>query len=146
MISVIEARDAILDQVRPLGTERVDLFSAMDRVLAEDVYATRNQPPWDNSAMDGFAVRAADTRSASPTHPVTLQIIEDLPAGYRAKNKVESGQAIHIMTGAPVPEGADAILRSEITERLDTHHVQVFQPTSTGVDLRRVGEDITDGD
>ena len=90
MISVIEARDTILAQVSLLGTERVDLFSALDRVLSEDVYATRNQPPWDNSAMDGFAVRAADTLSASQSQPVIFKIIEDLPAGYRAKNKVEA--------------------------------------------------------
>ncbi|HIG46742.1 MAG TPA: molybdopterin molybdotransferase MoeA [candidate division Zixibacteria bacterium] len=145
MISVIEARDTILAQVSLLGTERVDLFSALDRVLSEDVYATRNQPPWDNSAMDGFAVRTADTLSASQSQPVIFKIIEDLPAGYRAKNKVEAGQAIRIMTGAPVPEGADTILRSEITERLDHKHIKLSQPMAPGTDLRKVGEDISDG-
>lgn len=146
MISVIEARDTILEQVVPLGTERVDLFSALDRVLAEDVYATRNQPPWDNSAMDGFAVRSIDTQPASKDNPVSFQIIEDLPAGYRASHRVEAGQAIHIMTGAPVPDGADAILRAEITERIDDRHIRLFEAVAPGTDLRKAGEDISDGD
>ncbi len=146
MISVIEARDSILNRIRPIGVERVDIVSAQGRVLAEDVHATRNQPPWDNSAMDGYAVRAEDTVPSSPNIPVELEIVEDLPAGYRAKRPVGPGHAIHIMTGAPVPEGADTIVRAERTLRVDEHHVRILQPVEAGTDLRRAGEDIRDGD
>lgn len=146
MISVVEARDAILNRVRPIGMERVDIASARGRILAEDVHATRNQPPWDNSAMDGYAVRAADTASSSPDAPAELEIIEDLPAGYVAKRAVGQGQAIHIMTGAPVPEGADTIVRSERTLRVDERRVRILQPVEPGTDLRRAGEDLGVGD
>ncbi len=146
MISVIEARDSILNRIRPIGVERVDIVSAQGRVLAEDVHATRNQPPWDNSAMDGYAVRASDTVPGSPNAPAELEIVEDLPAGYRAKRSVGPGQAIHIMTGAPVPDGADTIVRAERTLRVDENHVRILQPVEAGTDLRRAGEDIRDGD
>ena len=146
MISVIEARDAILNRIRPLGAERVDITSALGRVLAEDVHATRNQPPWDNSAMDGYAVRAADTVPASSDSPAELEIVEDLPAGYVAKHTVGPGQAIHIMTGAPVPDGADTIVRAERTLRVDERRVRILHPVESGTDLRRAGEDIREGD
>ncbi len=146
MISVVEARDAILNRVRPIGVERVDIASAQGRVLAEDVHATRNQPPWDNSAMDGYAVRAADTASSTPDAPAELEIVEDLPAGYVAKCAVGHGQAIHIMTGAPVPEGADTIVRAERTLRVDERRVRILQPVEPGTDLRRAGEDLREGD
>lgn len=146
MISVVEARDAILNRIRPAGVERVDIVSARGRVLAEDVHATRNQPPWDNSAMDGYAVRAADTVSSSPDSPAELEIVEDLPAGYVAKRSVGPGQAIHIMTGAPVPEGADTIVRAERALRVEDNRVRILEPVESGTDLRRAGEDIRDGD
>ena len=146
MISVIDARDSVLNRVQLLGTERVDIFSALDRVLAEEVFATRNQPPWDNSAMDGYAVRAEDTASASGASPVVLEIIEHLAAGYRAGKSVGRGQAIHIMTGAPVPDGADTIIRSEDTEQVDDSHIRVRTSVPEGKDLRRAGEDLTVGD
>lgn len=146
MISVIEARDTILDRVRPLGAERVDIVSARGRVLAEDVHATRNQPPWDNSAMDGYAVRAEDTVPSPPGSPAELEIVEDLAAGYVAERTVGPGQAIHIMTGAPVPDGADTIVRSERALRVDERRVRILQPVESGTDLRRAGEDIREGD
>lgn len=145
MISVIEARDNILDRIRPIGVERVDIVSARGRVLAEDVHATRNQPPWDNSAMDGYAVRAADTVPSPSDSPAELEIVEDLPAGYVAKRSVGPGQAIHIMTGAPVPEGADTIVRAERTLRVDENRVRILEPVESGTDLRRAGEDIREG-
>lgn len=146
MISVIEARDTVLSHVRLLGTERVDIFSALGRILAEDVYATRNQPPWDNSAMDGYAVQSGDTTSATPDKPVTFEIIEHLPAGYRAKHQIGSGQTIHIMTGAPIPDGADTVIRSEDIEPVDDLHIRVTSPTPEGKDLRRAGEDLKTGE
>ena len=97
--------------------ERVNILSTMGRVLGEDIVADTDNPPWDNSAMDGYAVRAVDTKDASKDQPVTLQIIEDLPAGYVAKKSVKRGQTIRIMTGAPMPKGADAVIMVEETER-----------------------------
>ncbi|MBM3262189.1 MAG: molybdopterin molybdotransferase MoeA [candidate division Zixibacteria bacterium] len=146
MISVVEARDIILSHVRPVGVEKVDLFSALDRVLAEDVEATRNQPPWDNSAMDGYAVRSSDTQTASETTPVVLRIVEHLPAGKRAKQEVQPGQTVHIMTGAPIPSGADSVVRAEDAIRVDDTRVRIVRPVSPGADLRRVGEDMAKGE
>ena len=146
MISVIDARDAVLNRVQLLNTERVDIFAALDRVLSEEVFATRNQPPWDNSAMDGYAVRAEDTVFATESTPIVLEIIEHLPAGYRAKNEVGVGEAIHIMTGAPVPEGADTIIRAEDTERIGDSHIRIRALVPSAKDLRRAGEDLSIGD
>tara|TARA_B100000029_G_scaffold389840_1_gene386497 strand:- start:220633 stop:221874 length:1242 start_codon:yes stop_codon:yes gene_type:complete len=146
MISVIEARDSILELISPLGVERVDIISGQGRVLAENIYATRNQPPWDNSAMDGYAVRAADTIPSPPDNYVELEIIEDLPAGYQANRAVKPGQATHIMTGAPIPKGADAIVRTERATRVEPKLVRILEPVDTGTDLRKTGEDIRDGD
>lgn len=141
MISVTEARDLILSQVKTVGLEKVELFASLGRVLAEDIVATRNQPPWDNSAMDGYAVRATDTASASVSTPVLFTVIERLPAGYRAKNKVGPNQAIRIMTGAPIPIGADTVIRSEDAEEVGGDCFRISKPVRLGVDLRRMGED-----
>ena len=97
MIPVKEARDVVLGQVPLLGTEKVDLYSALGRVLAEDIQAPYDVPPHDNSAMDGYAVRAEDVRHASKENPAVLEVIEDLPAGYVSKHRVETQQAIRIM-------------------------------------------------
>lgn len=145
MISVDEARAIILSQVKVFGIEKVNLFSALGRVLAEDILAPFDIPPWNNTAMDGFAVRAQDTRGASREHPVILEVIEDLPAGYVARYPVGPGQAIRIMTGAPIPDGADAIVRVEDTELIDDRHVKVFVEVERDQDVRRAGEDVKQG-
>ena len=141
MISVIEARDLILSQVRAVGVEKVELFAALGRVLAEKVVSTRNQPPWDNSAMDGYAVRAIDTGPASVAEPSVFEIIEELPAGYQATKVVGPNQAIRIMTGAPMPVGADTVIRAEATEPVGDDRFRICKPVSAGTDLRRAGED-----
>ena len=115
MLSVEEAQERILSAFRPLDSERVDLFQSLDRVLAEDILADMNIPPMDNTAMDGYAVRAADTVAASEDHPVRLRVIHDLAAGYVTNLRVEPGTAIRIMTGAPIPAGADAVVPFEET-------------------------------
>src|SRR4051794_14721761 len=102
LLSVEEALRLALEPINPLGSERVDLLSALDRIIAEDIHAPADVPPYANSAMDGYAVRAADTINASSESPAILTVIEDLPAGYVAKSAIESGQAIRIMTGAPI--------------------------------------------
>ena len=115
MISVEDALKTILSQVTVLGTERVDIGHALGRLLAEDVYAPYDIPPLDNSAMDGYALRFSDIQGATPEAPVRLEVTGDLPAGYTADKAVEPGKALRIMTGAPVPPGADTVIRQEDT-------------------------------
>ena len=150
MISVEAALEIILSEIKPLGMERVNILSTMGRVLGEDIVADTDNPPWDNSAMDGYAVRAVDTKDASKDQPVTLQIIEDLPAGYVAKKCVKRGQTIRIMTGAPMPKGADAVIMVEETERQEARgkrqEVKVFKEAKVGDNVRKAGEDFKKGD
>src|SRR5687767_11851850 len=115
MLSVEAALELILQAIHPLEVEAVPLAEAFGRVLAEDVVATYDLPPFANSSMDGYAVRATDTTSATATQPVTLQVIEDIPAGHAPQHTVHSGQAARIMTGAPLPQGATAIVPVEAT-------------------------------
>ena len=144
MISVEEAQQRVLDAVRLLGTERVLFTQALGRVLREDVRATHDIPQGDNSAMDGYAVRAADITSASNSAPAVLRVIEDLGAGSLAQNRVEPGTATRIMTGALMPEGADTVAHVEITDA-GSSEVRVFRPLVSGTNVRRRGEDMTRG-
>ena len=150
MISVEAALEIILSEIKPLGMERVNILSSMGRVLGEDIVADTDNPPWDNSAMDGYAVRAVATKDASKDQPVALQIIEDLPAGYTAKKSVKRGQTIRIMTGAPMPKGADAVIMVEETERQEARgkrqEVKVFKEAKVGDNVRKAGEDFKKGD
>ena len=150
MISVEAALEIILSEIKPLGMESVNILSSMGRVLGEDIVADTDNPSWDNSAMDGYAVRAVDTKEASKDQPVTLQIIEDLPAGYVAKKSVKRGQTIRIMTGAPMPNGADAVIMVEETERPEARgkkqEVKVFKEAKVGDNVRKAGEDFKKGD
>ncbi len=145
MITVDEALDKILSHIHPLGFEKVSLLDSLGRVIGEDVHARRNIPPFDNSAMDGYALRVEDTLEASPDHPLQLEVIEDLPAGYLSKKKLERGKAIRIMTGAPVPKGADAVIPVEETKR-ENGSVLVFRTVASGENIRISGEDVKKGD
>ncbi len=116
MISVEEARARILSYVHELEPEEQSLLAALGQALAEDVTASFNIPPLDNTAMDGYAVRAADTAGASERSPVELRVIGELAAGYVFDGEVTPGTAVRIMTGAPVPRGADAIVPFEETD------------------------------
>jgi molybdopterin molybdotransferase len=145
MISVDEALDRILARIPVLGLEKADILSSLGRVIGEDILAPRDIPPLDNSAMDGYAVRAADIREASRERPISLQVIEDLPAGVLPRRSIAQGQAIRIMTGAPIPGGADAVVMVEDTEKAG-QEVRVFRGVSSGENIRRAGEDIREGD
>jgi molybdopterin molybdotransferase len=145
MITVEEALERILSRVRPLGSEKVPILDTLGRVVNEDVYASRDIPPLDNSAMDGYAVKWEDIQNASPDQPVGLEVIEDLPAGFIASKSVGSGQAIRIMTGAPVPKGADTVVPVEDTEKKDGS-VLVLSPLGKGGNVRWAGEDVKKGD
>lgn len=145
MISLEAALSQILAAVRPLGLEKVNFLHALGRVIGEDIVASRPVPPKDNSAMDGYALRSADSRNASREKPVVLKVIEDIPAGVIPQKKVGKGQAARIMTGAPVPEGADAVIRMEDTEK-DGQRVRIFVEAPAGQDIRLAGEDVRPGE
>lgn len=143
-VTVDEAVARILDKVEVLGSERVELLEACGRVLFASVSSPIDQPPWDNSAMDGFAVRAEDVRGASSGRPVELHVLESVPAGGFPSLPVGPGQAIEIMTGAPVPEGADCVVRVEHTRR-EREHVLIVNDMDAGRNVRRAGEDVRAG-
>jgi len=115
-LSVPEALERILVAVRPMPAEPVPLLDAVGRVLAEPAVSPIDHPPWDNSAMDGFAVRAADIAGATRDAPVRLTVVDDIPAGGFPSRPIGPGEAAKIMTGAPVPEGADTVVRVEHTD------------------------------
>lgn len=105
-----DAQKVVLDAAPMLGLEKISILDVLGRVLGEDIVAARDNPPWDNSAMDGFAVRWDDIKQEHTIQkPVTLSIIEDVPAGTMPSKAVGPGQAIRIMTGAPIPRGADTV-------------------------------------
>jgi molybdopterin molybdotransferase len=145
MLSVEDALAQVLSAFRPLEPERVPLLETLGRVLAEDVYADINIPPHDNSAMDGYAVIAADATGAGPETPVRLRVTENLAAGYVAEQQVVPGTAIRIMTGAPVPGGADAVIRFERTEQ-EGEWVDLYFAPPVGNNIRCAGEDVREGD
>jgi len=145
MITVDEALGKILSHIHPLGFEKVSILDALERVIAEDIYAQRNIPPLDNSAMDGYALRVEDIQNASQEHPIRLEVIEDLPAGVISKKKLEKGKAIRIMTGAPIPKGADTVVPVEETKQGDGF-VLIFKATALDENIRKSGEDVKKGD
>ena len=141
MLTPEEACDIVLAHIAPLGIERVSLLDSTGRVLARDVLARRDNPPHDNSAMDGFAVRFADAQGATAEQPITLQVVEDIPAGTVPQKALEPGQASRIMTGAIVPEGADAIVPVEDT-RSQGEQVAILDVEERGAHIRMRGEDM----
>lgn len=144
MLSVEEALARVLAAFKPLEPECVPVLEALGRVLAEDIYAGMDIPPLANTAMDGYAVQAADTAGASPEHPVRLRIVDDLAAGYTSDVAVTPGTAIRIMTGAPIPQGADAVVRFEDTER-HGEWVSILKEVPRGKEVRQAGEDVQKG-
>lgn len=145
MISVDEALKRILEAISPLGLEKVNILDALGRVIGEDIHAGRAIPPKDNSAMDGYALRAADTLGTSPEKPVILDVVEDIPAGSIPRKRIEPGQAARIMTGAPLPEGADAVIRMEET-RKEGDRVALLAKAKKGQNIRHEGEDVRQGE
>jgi len=141
-----ETRTAILGAVAPLPAVDVPLADAVGLVLASDVVADEPEPPFANTAMDGYAVRAADTADASADAPVRLHVVGELPAGRAPTTPVGDGEAIRIMTGAPMPDGADAIVMVERTQRDGDDGVLVGAVATTGDHVRRPGGDLEAGE
>jgi molybdopterin molybdotransferase len=145
-VSFDEAQRIILDSIRPLGSENVSIMEACNRVLYEDIISDIMLPPLDDSAMDGYAVIAADTKGASKGAPVRLKVTGEIQAGAsNAGKQVSKGTAIRIMTGAPVPEGADSIVKFEDTEE-DDGYVRIFREATRHENYRFAGESIKRGD
>lgn len=152
MISVEEALERILSYVHPLEAEEKPLLDALGQVLAEDAAAGFDIPPLDNTAMDGYAVRAADTEGAGEANPVRLRVLGELAAGYVFEGEVAPGEAVRIMTGAPIPPGADAVVPFEETDEPSGHGFGAFEKASgevgvlkaakRGANIRRAGEDV----
>jgi len=144
MISVDEALEIILGTIQVLGLERVDILDSLGRVLGEDVHAPYNIPPWDNSAMDGYAVIHKDIEGASRQNPAVLAVVADLPAGYTAQRAISRGEAIRIMTGAPIPGGCDTVVMVEDTQT-EQDRVKIFNAPARGKHIRKAGEDVVKG-
>jgi molybdopterin molybdotransferase len=153
MISVEEALEKVLSYVEVLEPERKPILGCLGQVLAEDVYSTIDIPPLDNSAMDGYALRAKDTRGASESSPRYLVVVGEIAAGSLPTKEVRPGTAIRIMTGAPLPEGADAVVRFEDTDEVsrkssrgDLLQIGILCQAKKGLNIRGRGEDIAKGD
>ena len=140
-LSVSDAQAIVLRHVQPGAVETVALECSLGRVLAADIFANRDLPPWDVSAMDGYALRSADLGSL----PAILTVVDDIKAGDLPHKHVGEGEAARIMTGAPVPPGADAVIRVEDTQALAADRVQVDKAVRCGNDIRPRGEGMTQG-
>lgn len=152
MISVEEALKKVLSYVKALEPERKPILDCLGQVLVEDVYSTIDIPPLDNSAMDGYALRAEDTRGAGESSPTYLVVVGEIAAGSIPAKEVKPGTAIRIMTGAPLPEGADAVVRFEDTDEVsrrssrgDLSHIGILCQAKKGLNVRGRGEDIARG-
>lgn len=145
-LAVHEASSHMLAGVTALGSEAVPLTRALGRVLARDVVSPVSLPPWDNASMDGFAVRASDVRGASADQPAQLRVVETIAAGTRGTRVVGPGEAARIMTGAPVPEGADTVIRVEDTAAdAMTGTVSIRDDRDASRNVRARGEDVRAG-
>jgi molybdopterin molybdotransferase len=141
MIPASEAEEIILNLVRSIAeTEIVEIAAATGRILAESIASRLDFPHWDNSAMDGYAVRFADVRSSTPKHPVTLEVVEEIPAGYQPQREIHSGEAARIFTGAIVPAGADTIVMQENTQRVQKTFVKIQVAPTAKAFIRKRGE------
>jgi len=145
MIELEEALEIILSQVKLVSSEKVDILSSLSRTLAEDVYADFDIPGFDRAAMDGYAVLSKDTNSASKKKPVILEVIANVPAGYSTEKVVKNGRAVRIMTGAPMPKGADAVVMVEDTEK-EEEKVKIFRKVTCQKNVSFAGEDVKKGE
>ena len=147
MISFEKAKSIVHENIITLDTEEVGLIESGNRVLAEDIVATFDMPRFNNSSMDGFAVRAIDTKGASRTKPVTLKLVGGIAAGESGDLKIGYRECARCMTGAPIPGGADSIVIVENTSGFDNENeVKIFVESTSGKNIRLKGEEISKGD
>jgi molybdopterin molybdotransferase len=145
MINFLQALEIVFAHLPPRTSKQTDLTDAGSFFLAEDITTDIDLPPFDNSAMDGYAIQAADTKTANPHNAVHLTLIADIPAGFVFSGKIESGQAAAISTGASIPAGADAVIPVEFTAKKSERSVALFQSVDSGAHIRRAGEDVISG-
>ena len=141
----ITARNLLADAVNAVGVEAIPLAECVGRVLAEDVAAADNVPPFDRSPYDGYALRSEDVAGATKENPVTLYIVEEVPAGAVPTVACTKNTAVKILTGAPIPEGADCVINYERTEFTESS-VKIFEPVNAGSNIVLTGEDVKKGD
>jgi molybdopterin molybdotransferase len=147
MIPVSQAEQTILDLARPLSeVESIDLTLATGRILAIEISSQLDFPHWNNSAMDGYAVKFADVRSSTPKHPITLEVVEEIPAGYQPQREIQAGEAARIFTGAIVPPGADTIVMQEHTQIVQKKFVKIQIAPTAKAFIRYRGEYAKIGD
>ena len=144
-ISHTAGRDLLMNRIKPVLTETVSIDSLCGRVLAQDVTTKVNVPSFDRSPYDGYAFRAEDTADACKEHPVTLRILEEIPAGNVSHYPVTKGCAAKVLTGAPIPEGANAVIKFEQTE-FTAEAVTIFTPCKKDSNIVKTGEDVKTGD
>lgn len=145
MLTVAEASERILADIKPLDVETVPIRQALGRVLAEEISATVTMPPWSNASMDGYAVRSADITAVMAREPVKLRVVGTIAAGGFASRPLKRGEAMRIMTGAPIPEGADSVIRKEDTDG-GADKVEVRDARDVWKNIRPAGEDFQRGD
>ena len=141
VLNADKALQTILKETKTLSSEKAKLRNALGRTLAEDIVAAENIPPFDNSAMDGFAVHSADVKKASQKIPITLSVAGESSAGNVFDKKLNQGEAVRIMTGAKLPDGADCIVPIELVKIGDEQKVEFSAPSKAGAHIRRAGED-----
>ena len=144
-ISYSNARGLLLERIKPVEMELVSLKNCSGRILGQNVVAMENVPPFDRSPYDGYAFRSVDSAKASSEQPVTLRILEEISAGEISHCAVTEGCAVKILTGAPIPEGADAVTKYEVTE-FTKETVTIFVPSESGSNIVRAGEDVKAGE
>lgn len=151
LIPVEQARALLLDTVNTLETEKVPLIEALGRISAKNQTSDIDISPFDHSAMDGFAVVASDLANATPEAPIELPVIDEIPAGAYYDKVLQPGTCVRIMTGAPIPDGANAVVKYEIVTNLENDgrapgRVAFSAPTSAGDNIRQKGEEIAAGE
>ncbi|MFQ5688839.1 MAG: gephyrin-like molybdotransferase Glp [Gemmatimonadota bacterium] len=145
-VSYARAYEIVLEHCRRLGSEIVPIDRLLGRALAQEIRSRVSHPPWNSSAMDGFAVRAEDLGNATPQAPVSLPLSGESPAGAEPPGPLRHGSAVKVMTGAPVPEGASGVVRIEHTDGGRRGRVTFFRTDDANRNIRRAGEDIRRGD
>lgn len=146
MLNADKALALILHEAKPLQRERVRLRKAAGRTLAEDILAKENVSPFDNSSMDGFAVRSADLATATKRKPALLTIVGESSAGKPFARTLGTGETVRVMTGAMIPQGVDAVVPLEMVKELEPGRVAFQAPCAIGANIRRAGEDIRKGE
>ncbi|HEY3425637.1 MAG TPA: gephyrin-like molybdotransferase Glp [Negativicutes bacterium] len=144
-ISLEEAQTLLLERVYPAKECYVSLFAAAGRILSQDIRANENLPPFDKSPLDGYALQAKDTEKAKLMIPAILTVIEEVRAGYMPKKEITSGTTIKVMTGAPIPKGADVVIKYEDVER-EGNTLTLFYPLIAGSNIILAGEDLAKGE